>query len=646
MPTRLGDRGGARIRAPHGVNAGLLGLTPETRAPRGWWCRSSAAGSRRGSPRCAWRGRAARRSGVGGALRHQAEHLELAAGHAEGGQPRGYGGPAAAAPGRRAGTAQQVAGRAGGRLLAVRLVLGQAGAQQRHRVAPALGDRALERDEAQRSAQPGQRRQLFLGRGDQRSRLQGPPRPGPPRPPRRRPGRPGWPGGSAACSPRRVSRASVPRSSTTVRSRAQRPNWCSGAAERCRASGVIASSSVAQAPLRSWAARAANARAEAGMKCARARRRSSSSRRGGARARRVARPRPVPGQACSARPARPPDGAQRCAALDEILRQVPGCRRAADQQQVLPQHHVESGDLAEQPYVGRDRPGLLERRGRLGLERLEAAQSQQRLHPPRGEAVLGRELRGEAEAGGGGGQVAEPGHPGLDHQGLAPVARRAVPFGERHGIRCVRGGLLDVPGTVRRVREQGGRARIVGPARALDVRRGLVPAAREHRRPGQAERELGVQVTGGLVEQRRPPTPSASSARPAADSGSTRSAARATGVAPADSARSSRSAAVRRAPRARSRRATSSSSAAASCRAPASVSRVAAADTSSSGRPRASSASAARLARTARSGGSTVASTASRVSACRHCSVSSRETSRCAWPALAGRRGRRPLPRR
>ena len=95
----------------------------------------------------------------------------------------------------------------------------------------------------------------------------------------------------------------------------------------------------------------------------------------------------------------------------------------------------------------------------------------------------------------------EPGHPGLRHQGLAQLRGRTGPLGERHRLRGERSRLLDPPGAVRRIGEQGRRTRVVGPTGTFDVRRRVVPPTRVDGRPGQSERQLGVPVAGGAIQR-------------------------------------------------------------------------------------------------------------------------------------------------
>ena len=424
--------------------------------------------------------------------------------------PAGRGGTTAVAPappGRRAGAAQQVAADPGQRVLTGLLVRGQVGPQQRHRVAPAVGDGRLEGEAAagnDATSPPGRaarrRRRRPASAGSVR-----PARPatmasayaertagGPAQHPR--------PGGAPRPAPARPGRRS------TAATTAHRPKWNSGAVEPCcsqRSRGLV------EQPLRGRPGRAAT-------RAARARMAGTRLRLSGGR------PRSSPSWANRSSMARPSPRAARARVASTSVPTKANAgsrstRRAADQRRGRLDRGRRSVGEQQPDRAAGSRPGPPGPAARAATARSRAAciegdrssASSSRLPSPnsastrhRAEPVLTGGLGRGGEGVPRGGRIGQPAGSGPAHsrpRSAAPRTRRGRPPPRRAASSAASATRPAPWAASARTRSATGRRsgrparvdQLVGPRPLTGLHRGRGPAAgtgRRARRGGRARR--------------------------------------------------------------------------------------------------------------------------------------------------------------
>ncbi len=373
------------------------------------------------------------------------------------------------------------------------LVDGEVGAQGRHRIAPAVGDRAVQHDGVQQPPPPGQAGERLLAVGEQRGGLVAAARatvrdgvgPGEGAAVGRAPGRRRGCACAAAALPARSRRGPGPR----------RPG-------RAAAASTATPCSISRTPMSSSSA---------------ARGRSCSSRATTTRITCSRRGPLPPCDATSSARLRTSDGvavpATKWAAASSISsiaralkarsRQAQGageldggagrrqCRgRPVDPPGVVGADVVDGGDLPEHAGVEGQLPRLQERSGVVGAQRAHHPELEQRGDAPRHQAVLARDLGGPAGEGLGDVEVGAPGQPSRDAERLAerggglggPLGRCRAPGARRRPPRPGR----SPPRRTRRRRSPGPRRtrrRRAGPASA-----GRPAGRRARRRPPRRPR--------------------------------------------------------------------------------------------------------------------------------------------------------------
>ncbi len=162
----------------------------------------------------------------------------------------------------------------------------------------------------------------------------------------------------------------------------------------------------------------------------------------------ILRPALLPGQREPDREQLPADEsehaqAKQIAVLDQTPRGAVESGWSFDDQLMIGQQHVGLADLDRQAELDGQLAGLEKGRRVLVQQQFDGAEAEERLHPPRSQAVFARHLGRLAKGAGCGRRVGQPVDPRLRAQGFAEhLGRLAVPGG-RHRSRSQASRLLD-----------------------------------------------------------------------------------------------------------------------------------------------------------------------------------------------------------